>query len=198
MPVLRCSQGLALILLLFGLCLSAKGQQPVVTRPQNEPVTEETAPRGIPGDLEVPSSQGHSANQDVVRARPRLGKSFWIPWAANIALTVASVELTESCVRSHQCVEGNPILGRQPSRAELYGIRGGLLALGIFAARKEKLGGDRFLWKFATYVPLAAFSADTAYDSYETVEHSGSRNPGFIANMPASQVQIISVHVSRK
>ena len=58
---------------------------------------------------------------DVTR-QPRPMKSFWTMVAVSSVLTAMDVELTNSCVRSGQCREANPLYGSNPTRARMYGI----------------------------------------------------------------------------
>jgi hypothetical protein len=188
-----------MLLLLSASCFSAQGQRATVTSVSNEPLTGESLGPQIPGDLaSVEISQSESQDQDVIFAHPHLGKGFWLPWIANFALMAASVELTANCLHSSQCVEADPLFGQRPSRAEMYAVKGGLLGLGLYVARNEKLKGEGFRWRFATYAILASYSLDTAHDAYETAKHSGDRNPALVANTPASRVEIISSSSSGK
>jgi len=118
--------------------------------------------------------------QNVVPAHPRLGKSFWVPWAANFALMVTANELTAACLHPNGCIEGDLLLGKRPTRVETYAVRGSLTGLLFYMARKSKLKGDGFGWKFPTYAILALYGLDAAHDAYGTAEHSGP-HPALIA-----------------
>lgn len=111
----------------------------------------------LPSNAHLPSP----IDPDYVPIKPHLGKSFWIPWVANTVLFVAFNELTARCLQgARQCQIGDPLLGKRPSRAEMYGIRGPLMALDFYVARREKLrpGESKFWWKFATYLPLVSYA----------------------------------------
>jgi hypothetical protein len=98
---------------------------------------------------------------DYVPIRPHLGKSFWTPWVANAALFVTFNELTARCLQeARQCQIGDPLLGKRPTRAEMYGVRGPLMALDFYVARRAKLrpGESGFWWRFATYLPLVSYA----------------------------------------
>lgn len=114
-----------------------------------------------------------TSKRRFIPVRRTLGKEFWIPWVANIGLTVASVELTEHCVSRGLCVEGNPVLGEHPGRLELYSIRGGALGAAFYFSRRSKLRGTSD-WKFVPFLLVPVNAADTAWDAYQTISHSGS------------------------
>jgi hypothetical protein len=102
--------------------------------------------------------------QNVIPARPHLGKEFWIPWALDAASIVTSIELTEACLHAHECREGNPVWGPHPSRLSGYSVRFAALSLPFYFARKEKLKGNKFRWQYLTYIPLAANGYDAIHD----------------------------------
>lgn len=120
----------------------------------------------------------------------RLGKLFWVPWIANFGMLVATTEMTENCLhaRPEPCVEGDPILGKRPSRLEIYGIRGGLLAGAFYFARRSKLHGGSS-WKYGTAVVTGGMALDTSHDAYMTVK--GPPHSFLIANEPAQNVEIV-------
>lgn len=185
---------LALLFICSGYCVLASAQATNSPIPPSKPSSGEGVDSQVPGDLTTTS-----IDREVVlrqNVHPHLGKIFWSLWVANLALTVASIELTENCVRSHQCDEGNPLLGKRPSRLELYGVRLGLLGAGFYVARKSKLDGSS-AWKYMTAVVTTAFAADTAWDAYGTATHRGSQHSSVVANMPASEVEVISIKKSK-
>ena len=47
-------------------------------------------------------------------------------------MTATAIELTAHCVHQPGCVEGDPVFGKRPSRAEMYGIRGKLVGLSFY------------------------------------------------------------------
>jgi hypothetical protein len=61
-----------------------------------------------------------------------------------IASTVADVETTNSCITAHTCSEGNPLFGKNPSRALMYGVSMPINAGVIFFYAKEKRHGRGF------------------------------------------------------
>jgi hypothetical protein len=137
------------------------------------------APLGFPAARTAP-----------VLARPHLGKLFWVPWIANFGMLVATTEMTENCLHAHPepCVEGDPILSKRPSRVEIYGIRGGLLAGAFYFARRSKLHGGSS-WKYGTALATGGMALDTSHDAYMTVE--GPPQSVLIANQPARSVEIV-------
>jgi hypothetical protein len=61
-----------------------------------------------------------------------------------IASTVADVETTNSCINAHTCSEGNPLYGKNPSRALMYGVSMPINAGVIFFYATEKRRGRGF------------------------------------------------------
>ena len=76
-------------------------------------------------------------------------KAFWLLTAANYASAVADIELTQACLRSGACREGNPLL---PSdRKKLYAIQMGLSTLTAIISYKWMKDDSKY-W----YVPQVA------------------------------------------
>jgi hypothetical protein len=70
-----------------------------------------------------------------------------IMWGAATALVLSTaydIEGTHACLKAHTCTEGNPILGKHPSRARMYGSAMPMNAIAIFAMGKLKKQGDGF------------------------------------------------------
>jgi hypothetical protein len=131
---------------------------------------------GYDGETFLPSNKylPSPIDPDYVPIRPHLGKSFWIPWVANATLFVAWSELTTRCIQENrQCEVGDPLLGKRPTRAEMYGVRGPLLALDFYLARREKLrpGVSGFWWKFSTYLPLVSYALNDAVQARNVARH---------------------------
>ena len=191
MRILR-TLSVLIMLVVSGVCFSAEGQQLTSTEDLTKPMAKRSVAPEIPGDLSDHLDDSHDRD-----AQSHLGKKFWIPWILNAAFTVTSIELTENCLHSHQCVEGNPLFGKRPSRLELYGVRRGLLGAGFYLARKSKQDGGS-AWKYTTVGVTTAFAADTAWDAYGTATRGGTQHPSMVANMPASQFEIISTIPSKQ
>jgi hypothetical protein len=68
-----------------------------------------------------------------VPKRKIFDKKFWLATAVVVGTTVLDIEMTARCVRSHTCVERNPLWGRNPSRAKMYGIKGSLAGFTIWS-----------------------------------------------------------------
>ena len=88
------------------------------------------------------------------------GKLFWTFAAASVALTVADVELTHSCVNNVAgCRERNPLFGPHPTRARMYSISlpitSALLGVSYYVRRKNKAN---WAWK----VPPISLTASHA------------------------------------
>jgi len=78
-----------------------------------------------------------------------------IMWGAATALVLSTAfdaEGTQACLRAHTCTEGNPIMGKHPSRARMYGTAMPLNAITIFAMGKLKKQGDGFPAFFLTSI----------------------------------------------
>src|SRR5271166_2935251 len=132
-----------------------------VERPANN-LREQTNEAVAPRTAEWREPQV-SRNSEIEAAPPHLGKSFWFPWAAAIGLSIASTELTAHCVNTPGCSQLNPMWGSSPSRLELYGVKGGIDAVGFYFSRRLKLDkhGERPGWKYIAYAFLAGHAAET-------------------------------------
>ena len=76
-------------------------------------------------------------------------KSFWILTAASYASVVADIELTQMCLRSGTCREGNPLM---PSgRKTVYPIQLGISTITNIISYKLMKSGNKY-W----YVPQVA------------------------------------------
>lgn len=144
----------------------------------------------------VPSFQRLSTDQEIVPAHRRLGKGFWLSWAAIAALSVASTELTMNCVHSPGCSEVNPMWGNKPTRLEMYGVKGALLGAGFLLSRSMKREGDPW-WNLFPKVLIPVYTADTAWDAYQAAAHPHGAHSTVVANKPPSQVEIISITRSK-
>jgi len=110
-----------------------------------------------------------------------LGRSFWFPWVATIGLSVASTELTAHCETTFGCTT-NPMWGTNPSRAKLYGIKGGVDVVGFYFSRRLKLGkhGENSGWRYITYGLLGWHGADTGWSAEALATHSSQANDGAV------------------
>lgn len=76
--------------------------------------------------------------------RPRIfNRTFAILTAVSAAAMVADIELTANCLKTAvNCHEANPLLGKDPSRARLYGVNvpifAGEMMLSRMLRRKER------------------------------------------------------------
>lgn len=166
---------LAIVSLFIGFARPVVAQQEAKNNLPDTPVpsiSQIHPPEMSSGTLVGVSAQDTN-DSPTIPVRRTLGKAFWIPWAANIGLTVASVELTEHCLSRGTCVEGDPIFGKDPGRLKLYGIRGSALGAAFYFSRRSKLKGTSD-WKFVPFLMLPVNAADVAWDAYQTIFHSGS------------------------
>jgi hypothetical protein len=102
----------------------------------------------------------------LISAHPKLGKVFWISWGSLAALAIADNELTARCVQNHNCVELNPILGRRPTRPELYGLKATVLGIGFYLSRRSKLHG-RSDWKIPPMVGIPVYGGAVVSDAIQ-------------------------------
>lgn len=87
---------------------------------------------------------------EPVAAAPLSGvfdRKFVALAVTSVAMNIADVELTHSCLVKHTCSEGNPLLGRSPSRARMYGFTVPVLTVGILmSAHFRKKAPDKKAW----------------------------------------------------
>jgi hypothetical protein len=70
-----------------------------------------------------------------------------IMWGTATALALSTafdIEGTHACLRAHTCTEANPIMGKHPSRARMYGTAMPLNGVVIFAMGKLKKQGNGY------------------------------------------------------
>ena len=117
-----------------------------------------------------------SRNSEIETASPHLGKSFWFPWTAAIGLSIASTELTVHCENTVGCSQPNPMWGSKPSRLELYGVKGGIDAVGFYFSRRLK-HGERSGWRYIAYGFLLGHAAETGSSAEALAAHAPAPNP---------------------
>jgi len=92
---------------------------------------------------------------------------MWVSVTALVLSTAYDIEGTQACLKAHSCSEGNPIMGKHPSRARMYGTAMPLNAITIFAMGKLKKQGDGYPAVFIAsilsfthcYLAMSAFAA---------------------------------------
>jgi hypothetical protein len=62
-----------------------------------------------------------------------------------VGLTVADIELTQHCIHSGRCQEGNPLIPTT-SRGKLYPIQMGLTAVNSYLGYRLKKKGNKRWW----------------------------------------------------
>ena len=117
------------------------------------------------------------AFQRPVLLRRHLGRSFWIPWMVNFGLMMTANVSTVQCLASHQCQEGDPLVGRHPPAAQIYGVRTTLFAIVLAVAARSKLRGHETLWHYDTYAPMILYTIDTYHDLTDTAVSNGKVSP---------------------
>ncbi len=90
---------------------------------------------------EVKKDVVQEARQEVKKRRARVfDKQFWFAIAAVVGTTILDVETTAACIKAHTCGERNPLFGKFPSRAKMYGIKGSVAGFIIFSTWWWKSG----------------------------------------------------------
>ncbi len=92
---------------------------------------------------------------------------MWVSATALVLSTAYDIEGTQACLKAHACSESNPIMGKHPSRARMYGTAMPLNAIAIFAMGKLKKQGDGYPAVFVAsilsfahcYLGMSAFAA---------------------------------------
>ncbi len=133
--------------------------------------------------------------EDVRRPkRQKLDKKFWALWVPAIALMVANVEYTASCVRNHTC-QGFLLYGNRPTRLRLYAINGGYAALNFYVSQAWKRDPDGVTWGWQ-YPPLFVAAANGIPLVVQLAQGGPTRAAQAaqrrVANVPASEVVVIS------
>jgi hypothetical protein len=64
----------------------------------------------------------HMTEHDLTWGKAMRNPMLVVGGLLNLASTIADIEGTQACLRVHTCTEGNPLFGRNPSRAKSYGI----------------------------------------------------------------------------
>ena len=64
----------------------------------------------------------HMTEHDATWGQAIRNPMMMVGGLANLASTIADIEGTEACLRSHTCTEGDPLFGTNPSRVKSYGI----------------------------------------------------------------------------
>lgn len=81
-----------------------------------------------------------------VKLREVADKHFWLSVAGIFGSTIFDAETTAHCINAHPtCTEANPIFGRRPSRARLYGIKLGIasgLSVAVFQYKRMDMEDD--------------------------------------------------------
>ncbi|MBI1750456.1 MAG: hypothetical protein HY234_03740 [Acidobacteria bacterium] len=72
--------------------------------------------------------------QDVKKRKVRVfDKKFWLVTAAVVGTAILDVESTARCINNHTCGESNPLFGKNPTRAKMYGIKGSIAGFAIWS-----------------------------------------------------------------
>jgi len=129
-----------------------------------------------------PHTQTLPSPPPIPAMRPRLGKSFWLSWAAVGGLTIVTNELTIACVHRPGCSEGNPLFGSHPGRPAMYGVRGGIDVAGFFLSRRLRRKNDRW-WKVTPAVTIPAYAAETAWDAHALASSRRAMPAALVGNV---------------
>jgi len=79
------------------------------------------------------SQEMRSQEMRDVPKRKIFDKKFWLATAVIVGTTVLDIETTARCALSQTCGERNPLWGRHPTRAKMYGIKGSLAGFTIWS-----------------------------------------------------------------
>jgi len=156
------------------LAASAQAQFPAGPRPNRAPdsllASQNDLLIVVPPHAASSPLQPLSPYHDAPKARPALGKSFWLGWGLAGALSIVSVETTAHCERIPGCSEGNPLFGKQPTRLELYAPRAAVIAAGMLFARHWKRRHPSDDTPALTVLAIdAIWGADAAWDVHQLV-----------------------------
>lgn len=66
-----------------------------------------------------------------MKKRKIFDKKFWLTTAFVVGATVLDIETTARCRPNTNCAEANPLWGKHPSRAKMYGIKGSFAVFAI-------------------------------------------------------------------
>jgi hypothetical protein len=64
----------------------------------------------------------HMTEHDATLGKAMRNPMMVVGGLFNLASTIADIEGTQACLSAHACTEGNPMFGRNPSRARSYGL----------------------------------------------------------------------------
>jgi len=126
--------------------------------------------RNTVGDGSLRTLIRSSPTLSITPARRELGRSFWVPWGILAGLAVADNELTATCVHNPNCVEANPILGRRPTRLELYGVKGTLLGTAFYLSQKRKREGKSD-WKIPLLIGIPVYGSVVILGAVHSEQH---------------------------
>jgi len=143
------------IIAIVMLCYAAAASGQVVTSAFSNVSLEMASPSNSlvsPIAIEPVVQQPPTPKKQHMVDRP-----FAILLAVSAAFTIADIELTANCVAtSARCREANPLLGRTPTRARLYGVNAPLYLGGALISRAlHRKNPDKKLW----VVPLVSATA---------------------------------------
>jgi hypothetical protein len=88
-----------------------------------------------------------SSSYNVIRQThnpPIADKKYFLINGLHLGMAVLDVELTQRCIASHQCREGNPLM--PSSQAGQLSVNIGYVALGAFASYELKKRRSQFWW----------------------------------------------------
>ncbi len=68
------------------------------------------------------SDPSHMTEHDATLGKAMRNPMMVVGGLVNLVSTIADIEGTQACLNAHTCTEGNPLFGRNPSRAKSYGL----------------------------------------------------------------------------
>lgn len=127
------------------------------------PVSSSAAPRDFAMTDSMPSF-GSTGGGGITIARTSpinkpFGKQFWLMNGLHLGMAMFDVAMTQQCISSHRCVEGNPMMPK--SMAGQIGINLGVFGYSTFTSYRMKKHHSRRWW-IAPTVGIASHSVGVA------------------------------------
>ncbi len=99
--------------------------------------------------LVIPAFAGSAAVQDNTKKTedlPDHPTASLALTAFTTAATILDIEVTQSCLHAHTCLERDPLYGRTPSRMKMYAINVPFNAGAAYFSHKLRQKHSRFWW----------------------------------------------------
>jgi len=90
------------------------------------------------------SGAGFTRTTPTATRRRTLGASFYLLNGIDLGMAVLDVEMTQHCIATHKCREGNPLM--PSSQAGALSMSIGLVGVGTWASYRLKKHESRIWW----------------------------------------------------